>query len=98
MMSHTHQAYPIIDYERTCKHLRSLILDRNPDAKIIQEYMNLSTTRTVYKWYQLYGSLPCLEHFYALSVLLVVSINDIIIEEQFKSQGNSDAANNPNVG
>lgn len=80
--------YPIIDYEETRKHLHTLIIDKKLTAQSIQEYMNLSTVRTVYKWYQSFGSLPCLDHFYALSVLLGVSINDIIIEKQQGSQDN----------
>jgi len=78
--------YPIIDYEKTRKHLHILMLSKSLTARNIVDYLNLSTVRTVYKWYHPHGSLPCLEHLYAISVLLGVSINDIIIEKEPNSQ------------
>lgn len=81
--------YPIIDYEKTRARIKILLKNHNLSPRDIQSFMNLTTVQTVYKWFYPYGSLPCLDHFYALSVLLDVTINDIIVEKDFESQENN---------
>lgn len=44
----------------------------------LKDYFGLSTTNAIYKW--LKGeSLPTLDNFLALSILLGVSMNDLIV-------------------
>lgn len=81
--------YPIIDYEKTRARIRILLKTHNLSPKDIQTFMNLTTVQTVYKWFYPDGSLPCIDHFYALSVLLGVTINDIIVEKDLESQENN---------
>lgn len=70
-------AYPVIDSKKTGENLRRIINLRKVTIKEIQEYLGLSTVQAVYHW--LNGrSIPSIDNLYALSMLLKVSIDELI--------------------
>ncbi len=69
-----------IDMEKTGARLKYLITSAGYSVKNIQEYLQLSCPQPVYRWFK--GKvMPSLEHLYALSVLLGVHMEDLIIME-----------------
>lgn len=70
--------YPVIDVEKTGRTMQELCKRRGITAKNIQEYMNFSNTQSVYNWFG-GKSMPSLDNFYALSKLLGVPMETIIV-------------------
>lgn len=70
--------YPVIDPVATGARINTLRINRGLSVANLKEYFGLSTTNAIYKW--LKGeSLPTLDNFLALSILLGVSMNDLIV-------------------
>ena len=70
--------YPVIDPVATGMRINTFRKARGFSVANLRDYFGLSTTNAIYKW--LKGeSLPTLDNFLALSVLLGVSMNDLII-------------------
>ncbi len=70
--------YPVIDPVATGDRINIFRKNRGISVAVLREYLGLSTTNAIYKW--LKGeTLPTLDNFLALSVLLDVSINDLIV-------------------
>ena len=70
--------YPVIDPVATGDRINVFRKNRGISVAVLREYLGLSTTNAIYKW--LKGeTLPTLDNFLALSVLLDVSINDLIV-------------------
>ena len=68
---------PIIDVVATGHNIRQMRRERNITISEIQSYLELDTPRGVYKW-QKGDCLPSVENLLGLSILLGVSINDIL--------------------
>lgn len=68
---------PIIDTISTGRNIRRLRLKQDITVRDIQEYLDLDTPRSVYKW-QSGECLPSIENLLGLSILLKVPINDIL--------------------
>ena len=67
-----------IDMERTGARLKDLIKSAGYDVKYIQKYLRLACPQPVYRWFN--GKvMPSLEHLYALSVLLEVHMEELIV-------------------
>ena len=72
--------YPQISLQETGRHLRHLCQNAGYTARDLQMYCHLSNPQSVYKWFS--GSnLPTVDNLYALSILLGVSMNDIIVDK-----------------
>lgn len=70
--------YQAIDQINTGIRLKTLIMATGYDVKDIQEYLYLSCPQPVYRWFK--GSiLPSVEHLYALSQLLHVHMEDLLV-------------------
>lgn len=70
--------YPEIDCKKTGQNLYLLMSERNLSVNSIQEYFGFTNPQAVYNW--LHGkALPSVRHLYALSRLLGISIDDIIV-------------------
>lgn len=70
--------YPVIDPVATGTRINTYRIERGYSVAGLREYFGLSTTNAIYKW--LKGeTLPTLDNFLALSVLLNVSMNDLIV-------------------
>ena len=48
------------------------------DVKYIQEYLNLSCPQLIYRWFK-GQNLPTVEKFYALSILLGVHMEELLV-------------------
>lgn len=70
--------YPIIDPVATGARINTYRIERGYSVADLREYFGLSTTNAIYKWLK-GDSLPTLDNFLALSVLLHVPMNDLIV-------------------
>lgn len=70
--------YPVIDKVKTGKQLKQLIKNKGYTIKDIQQYLSLSCIQTIYRWFD--GiNIPSVDNLYALSALLQVPIDRLII-------------------
>ena len=70
--------YQPIDQLRTGKKLKTLIESAGYDVKYIQTYLQLSCPQSIYRWYK-GKALPSLEHLSALSKLLHVHMEELLV-------------------
>lgn len=72
--------YPVIDLYSTGKNLRRLCAIRGISVRDLQKYCSFTNPQSVYRWFS--GKvLPSVDNLYALSILLGVSMNDIIVSK-----------------
>lgn len=69
----------MIDVRATSNHLRDLMSERGLEPKDLTKACH-TDRKTVYKW--LNGQLPSIDNLLALSDLLGVSINDMIVRKE----------------
>lgn len=70
--------YPSINIEKTGKRLKEMINIAGYDVKYIQRYLHLACPNSIYRWFK--GKiLPSVEHLSALSVLLGVHIDELLV-------------------
>lgn len=70
--------YPNIDMEKTGMRMQKLIKESGYTVKQVQEYLHLSCPQPIYRWFK--GQvLPSLNHVYALSALLCVHMEDMLV-------------------
>ena len=68
---------PTIDTIATGANIRRLRTERGITVAKIQSYLDLESSRVIYKWQQ--GKcLPSIDNFLGLSILFGISINDIL--------------------
>lgn len=70
--------YPIIDMKRTGIKLKMLLSKAGYDVKFLQEYLHLSCPQSIYRWFK-GKTLPSIDNLYALSSLLAVHMEDLIV-------------------
>lgn len=70
--------YPVISVERTGKRIREICARQRICAKEIQEYMGFSAVQSVYDWFR-GKNLPSVDNLYALSRLLKVSMESLLV-------------------
>lgn len=84
-MSKQSETYSNIDMAATGFHLKNLTASKGLTAKMIQKYLGLSCPQPVYRWFK--GQiLPSVDHLYALSRLLQMHMEDLIVA---KGNGNN---------
>ena len=72
--------YPMINLTGTGKKIKEAVKESGYTTTEIMGYMGMRHTKSIYAWYR--GEcLPTLENISALSVLLGVSINELIVYE-----------------
>ena len=71
--------YPAIDMAATGRNIRRLRLLRNLTIRDVQQYLGLEAPQAVYQW-EVGRSLPSLDNLYALSRLLNVPMEEILVE------------------
>lgn len=64
--------------EKTGQLLKISIKEAGYDTKYIQEYLHLACPQSIYRWYK-GKTLPSVDHFYSLSILLDKHIEDLIV-------------------
>ncbi len=70
--------YQPIDQVKTGLKLKMLLKAAGYDVKYIQEYLHLSCPQSIYRWFK--GKvLPSVEHLCALSRLLNVHMEDLLV-------------------
>ena len=70
--------YQPIDQLRTGKKLKTMLESAGYDVKYIQTYLQLSCPQSIYRWYK-GKTLPSLEHLSALSKLLHVHMEELLV-------------------
>ena len=73
-----YQSYPVIDPVETGKNIVRLRKERGLSVRDIQAWFNFEEPRAIYKW-QTGQTLPSVDNLYALSVLLNVPMDSVII-------------------
>lgn len=69
--------YPTINIEKTGKNIRRLMDEKGITTKQLAEYASISLP-AIYHWYQGKG-IPSVDNLYALSKLLQVPMDEIIV-------------------
>lgn len=72
--------YPVIDPAATGNRINTLRKARGLSVMYLRDYFGFATTNAIYKWLR-GDALPTLDNMFALSVLLGIPINDIIVPE-----------------
>ncbi|MDO5409114.1 MAG: helix-turn-helix transcriptional regulator [Lachnospiraceae bacterium] len=71
---------PVIDMGRTGKRIRQLCMVNGYTVRRLQEYLQIVCPQSIYNWY--HGkTLPSLDHLFALSVLLHIPMNWLLVAE-----------------
>ncbi len=70
--------FPVIDPVATAANICRLRKDRGLTVRDLQQYFGFEEPQAIYKW-QRGQSLPSVDNLYALSALLQVPMNEIII-------------------
>ncbi len=70
--------FPTINLEATGKHIAQLRKERGLSVKDMQNYFGFDAPQAIYKW-QNGTALPTVDNLLALSVLLEVSIDSILV-------------------
>lgn len=74
----TYQTFPVIDLAATGSNILRLRQARGYSVRDLQRYFGFEEPQAIYKW-QRGQSLPTVDNLYALSALLGVSMNDILV-------------------
>jgi len=69
-----------VDVKRTGAHLKKLLSGAGYTVAEVQDYLGLSCPQPVYRWYS-GKTLPCIDHFLELGILLNRHIDELIIEK-----------------
>ena len=70
--------YPVIDLKKTGENIRQLRISRGLSVNEVREFLGFSEPQAVYQW-QKGVSLPSVDHLCALSKLLAVPMDDILV-------------------
>jgi len=86
-----------IDSVRTGAFLREKILSRGYSVRDVQEYLELSCPQPIYRWFS--GRvLPSVDHLYALSRLLGVHMDELLIPAEAERAGKGKGNRGKNGG
>lgn len=72
------KSYPVIDLVATGKNISRLRKAQGLSVSELQEYFGFDAPQAIYKWQQ-GKSLPSIDNLYALSEMLGVSMNEILV-------------------
>lgn len=73
--------YPVIDVKATGENILRRRLEKGCTVLDVQRYLNLACPQSVYHW-QAGRTLPNIDNFYALSVLLGTTVNGLVAERE----------------
>lgn len=77
--------FPLINVRATGQNIDRLMTERRISVRAAQTYFGFDTPRAIYKW--LRGEhLPSVDHLFALSKLLQVPLQDILVEQKQDDQ------------
>jgi len=89
--------YPGINMQLTGQKIKCLLTSAGYDVKTIQNYLHLSCPQPIYRWMS-GKTLPSVDHLYALSVILGVHMEDLIVSNQRRSHGTAPLCFDKTVG
>ena len=72
--------YPTINLEATGRQIMKLRKARGLTVRDVQDYFGFEAPQAIYKW-QKGTTLPSVDNLFALSTLLEVTVNDILISD-----------------
>lgn len=72
--------FPVIDMIATGKNIKKLRQKRGFTVGDLQKYFGFTSPQAIYKW-QRGDTLPSVDHLFAMSRLLKVSMQDILVEQ-----------------
>ncbi len=75
--------YPVIDLVETGKNIVRLRQERGMSVRDLQSFFGFAEPQAIYKW-QTGKSLPTVDNLYALSALLDVPMDDILVSAKQK--------------
>lgn len=75
--------FPVINLKQTGSRIKKLCKEAGLSPNRLKKELNLSCVQTVYKWFQ-GENLPSIENFYALSLLLNVSMEELLVFKEVK--------------
>ena len=78
------KAFPVIDPVATGKNIVRLRKERGMTVRDIQAWFGFEEPRAIYKW-QCGTTMPSIDNLYALSALLEVAMEDILVKRQQRS-------------
>lgn len=73
--------YPGIEMTRTGRWLRSICKVKKVSVIMLRQYLRLGSSQSVYGWF-CGRTLPSLDNFYAVSQLLCVPLDELIINRE----------------
>ena len=80
-----HPEYPNIDLQKTGRRIQTVIRTSGYSVRDVQEYLHLACPQPIYRWFK--GLiLPSVNHIYALSLLLHVHMEDLLVVQNEKLQ------------
>ena len=69
--------FPQINKKQMGQRLKRIVKRKKVLPKTIQQFLGLSCVQTVYRWME--GvNVPCIDHLYALSILLEVTLDELV--------------------
>ena len=71
--------YPQIDLKKTGEWLRTLCAYKGYSVKDIQDHLHISSNQAIYEWFNGH-TLPSVNNLLALSSLLGVSMNNLLVD------------------
>ena len=75
------KTYPVIDPVATGNNIRRLRMERGLTVRELQNYFGFEEPRAIYKW-QRGENLPSVDNLYALSRILQVPMDSILVPQQ----------------
>ena len=75
------KAFPVIDLVTTGNNIRRLRMERGLSVRALQNYFGFEEPRAIYKW-QRGENLPSVDNLYALSRILQVPMDSILVPQQ----------------
>lgn len=70
--------FPVINTKETGKKIRETVKKSGYTAETVREKLEISDKGSIYKWFR-GETLPSLDNFLALSLLLGVTVNDLVV-------------------
>lgn len=83
-----HKPYPVIDMAATGRNIARLRAQRGMTVRDLQAFFGFSEPQAIYKW-QCGRSLPTVDNLYALSVLLDVPMEAILVPAASEQQADA---------
>lgn len=79
----TSKLFPIIDVRATGRNIARMRREHGLSVRDMQSYFGFENPQAIYHWLQ-GKALPSLDHLYALSALLGVSMDSIVVQAKYR--------------